>query len=450
MIITNNEDSNIRLLLSPVEIPPKYIDFLNNLDVFFSSYEKKSPKQKMSDIVKGAFFAMRSECRNNPDWMSQASNSLREIIYPLISTDSVHNTIRVFYRSIKEISKLSPDSFSEQVNSESFVSDFVMVDKMYQRLSDLTHHGVSVRGFESIDKFIEFTENDYNKLVDDYINLMNRIVTIQQIYVHSFIDYIIQNIKGKNHKNNLTCHIRNIINLNYDARNYFYSKADKKWMSWLWEKGFLDIIKKKSEDLTKYSYRTPELNYISRLVSVVPDTVYKIIMNVKISKETFNPEVIDQFSRICDVFSAEQLKHIVNKIDKEKWIELMKSFNHWGFEYENMFHALSDAGDYKSIITLAKSVLTVVKKEEIKKEPHGFISNKVFYFSDLEFTKVFHYMLRIDNEHLEEAISLCCDVMTEIVLLGDKTYKSVFKYSENFHLFDVDFFTLKTNSGRHT
>jgi len=39
-----------------------------------------------------------------------------------------------------------------------------------------------------------------------------------------------------------------LINVNNDAKQYFYAKADAKWLDWLWGNKFLDIIKQNAED----------------------------------------------------------------------------------------------------------------------------------------------------------------------------------------------------------
>ena len=121
---------------------------------------------------------------------------------------------------------------------------------------------------------------------------------------------------------------------------YFFSKANEHWLDWLWKKGFLDVIKEKTEDPTRYGYKTPELNYLVLMAERVPKKVVDIILKVPISTETFNPEVIDRFLKICGAISAEQLNKLPEKIRDERWICLMKDFKQWGIEYENIFKTL--------------------------------------------------------------------------------------------------------------
>lgn len=47
--------------------------------------------------------------------------------------------------------------------------------------------------------------------------------------------------------------IRELINLNPDSYHYFFAKADERWLGWLWDNGFLDAVKQKAENPTRYS-----------------------------------------------------------------------------------------------------------------------------------------------------------------------------------------------------
>ncbi len=244
--------------------------------------------------------------------------------------------------------------------------------------------------------------------------------------------------------------IRDLIGLNFDARQYFFTKANENWLDWLWNNGLLDVIKQKAEDPTRYGYRTPELNYLVRMAEKKPKEVADIMLSVVISKDNFNPEVIDQFLRICSSLPAEQLARIVPKIRDEGWVQLMSIFNQWGFEYEKIFQTLAVAKDYESILTLAEAVLAVKTKEEYKQTSHGYLSDNPFYFTDLSYTKVFECLVAVDDQYLEKALEITTRVMATIVLLGEDAEKNeVFQIHEPFYLFDVDFFSLELGDEKH-
>ena len=297
--------------------------------------------------------------------------------------------------------------------------------------------------------------------------------------------------------------IKGLIDTNFDARRFFFNEADERFLDWLWSNGFLDVIKEKSEDFTQYEYQTPELNYLVKVAEKEPEKVTDIILSVKISKKTFNPEVIDRFQRICGDLPASQLARIVLKIEKEKWIPLMDGFNQFGFAYKEMFATLLEAKDYSSILILAKAVLFVRPKENMKEETRispidtfkqwgfsykemftFFLKNKdyinilrltkavlsirpkekmkkdevasistkkPFYFSDLSQTEVFKYLSLVDDKHAEEALKITTKIMSQVVFLGDKTEDGeVFTIKEKFNFYDVDFFDLELNEKSHS
>ena len=179
----------------------------------------------------------------------------------------------------------------------------------------------------------------------------------------------IKEILGKNPQDVEKDEVLGLISKNFDAKNYFFAKADERWLDWLWKNGFLNVIKQKAEDPTRYGYRTPELRYLVRMVRKKPAKVAEIVSSegTATTEKNFNPEVIDQFLRICSELPAGELKKVISKIKKEKWVKLMSSFNQWGFEYEKMFKTLFDAKEYEAILDLAGIVLSIKTKDEIKK-----------------------------------------------------------------------------------
>ena len=37
--------------------------------------------------------------------------------------------------------------------------------------------------------------------------------------------------------------LQKLLDVNFDARRYFFYKADARWLNWLWQNGFLDVLK---------------------------------------------------------------------------------------------------------------------------------------------------------------------------------------------------------------
>lgn len=238
--------------------------------------------------------------------------------------------------------------------------------------------------------------------------------------------------------------VKELIGLNFDSRQYFYTKADERWLSWLWKNGFWDVIKEKSEDPTRYSYGTPELNYLVKVSEKEPAKVADIMLEVPISAENFKPEVVDRFLRICSQLPVEQLARIAPKIRDDNWVRLMGGFNSWGIEYEKILKILADAKDFKSLLTVAQTILTIRTKDEIEKTTNRITTDNPFYFNGLRYTKVFEYLAAVDDMHAEEVLALTTNTMRNIVLMGEKeSTDELFDVGETFYLLDVDFFTLE-------
>lgn len=259
--------------------------------------------------------------------------------------------------------------------------------------------------------------------------------------------------------------LHNLIHVNPDARQYFYAKADERWLDWLWQNGFLDVIKEKAEDPNRYGDALPELNYLVRMAEKAPAKVVKIMLQIPISSETFNPVVVDRFLAICSTLPADQLAHVVQKIRDERWIPLMDAFEHWGSDCEDMFKTLDDAKDYESLLVLAEAVLSVRIKDESEKAHSGSLADTPFYFNYLSYVKVFEYLLNVDDAYTEQALDLAIKVMADIITLSNKKLvlsdqeqllqlaeqafgdeeksEKVFKVDDRLLLDDVDFFDLE-------
>jgi hypothetical protein len=231
-----------------------------------------------------------------------------------------------------------------------------------------------------------------------------------------------------------------------DAKDYFFDKADERWIEWLWKNGFLDAIKQKAEDPTRYSYKTPELNYLVKVAEKVPEKVVDIIMQVPISKENFNPEVIDRFVYICSKLPVEQLVRMISKIKDENWIPLMGVFNQWGYEYEEMLKKLFEAKNFDNLLILAEAILSVKSREEIKGQNR--FPESPFYFEDLSYTKVFWYLVSVDDEYLEKALDLSIKILKEVIdNISERDEENIFKLKDNFYFFE-DFVDLKVEEDK--
>lgn len=402
--MTTNKNNKVlvkfesEIISKPVSLTAEESLLCNRLDDFYKHYDLKN---KPSEYYRGAIYCSNEDHRSNPDWLAQAAHSLREILYPFYSSKSKDKTE---FKKTKAFSKFTNINIDASFESE--------LGKFYGKLNEVAHHGKTV---------------NFTKLKHEFNNVMKQLL-LHQLQIHSMIDDTL----NRKIMNSITYfRINNLISVNDDAKQYFYSKVDEKWLKWLWENDFLEDVYKKAEDLTQYSFRMPELNYLVRIAESIPDVITEIILDVKISKDSYNPEVVDQFTSICSKLSSVYLKKIVKKIRDEKWVILMGSYTLYGFEYADMLKKLNESRDYESLLILSEAILTVRSKDNITEKNKTYTEDDIFYIHDIVETKVFSYLLGIDPKYNEQTISLVCSILKQAI--GN---------SEEYALYDVDFFKL--------
>lgn len=259
---------------------------------------------------------------------------------------------------------------------------------------------------------------------------------MNQIELHKEIEKLIL----QNPESVKTDYVSKLISSNEDARQYFFTKADERWVEWLWKNGFLEKIKEKAPNTNSYGFRMPELNYLFSVTEKKPDLVTDIICSFNISTDNFNPEVVDQFTRIASKLPASCLKRLVSKIQDEEWVKLMGNYTQYGFEYGDMLKTLKEAGDSESTLILSESMLSIRSKKNIKDRKYSYRGDDVFYIHDLTETNVFAYLTELSNEFLESALSVVI-----------KAFMEAIDDEGDYILMDEDFFTLRLNSvsGNH-
>lgn len=268
---------------------------------------------------------------------------------------------------------------------------------------------------------------------------------MKQIEIHKRIDEFLKRDVDRASSVDL----KNLIGSNFDARQYFYSVADERWVDWLWSNGFLDLLKQAPEKSDSYGYRTPEISYLVKVAPKAPKKVAEIILDegLATTEQKFRPELIDQILRICENLPQPQLAQVIRKIHQQEWTRIMAPFNRWGFEYEKIFEVLKLANDYETLFLLAESVLSIRAKDEKKEKESRFGSTNPFYFNELSYTKVFGYLADVPDEFAEQSFALVSKILSKIVLLGGESEEGdTFPIQDSFYLFDVDFFTLELDS----
>lgn len=439
-------NSDVSKDLSPVELTQKqkwiclHLDALNRLGNF-------CPNAKPSDLIKGALHSMRHEERKvNPDWMSQAAHSLRDIMYGIrkvavLSGKKNEEKTKGVFKLYQGISK------SELLGEKLYKLNKIFTTISHHYFDEKENRAVlkllSDLGVAQLQSINEIDSKIFENLVLILENIWVDSIP-QQLEIHEKIDSLLNIQQKKNSKEFLNL----ILSFNSDSYNYFFAKIDSNWLNWLQKNGFFEILKQKAVDPSRYGYNTPELKYLVRIAQDDPKGVVKVIKDTPISLENFNPEVIDQFLHICAELPADALSSVVNKIKEEKWSVLMSPFSQWGFEYEKMFQTLKESKNNESILILFEAILCI-RKQSDKDLANKFNEDNPFYFSELESTGVFKYLTEINEGYLEQVLKICTDALREIILFGGLNKKrGTFKYKETFELLDVDLFDLELG-GRH-
>lgn len=394
---------------------PRKDEICRRLDEFYKTpgVQKNIPP---STMFLGALYGMQQTHRkNNSDWISQVAHSLREIFYGL----GLNWT----------------SAFKDYGSTQSEAEGAQNIGRYYNFISDIAHHNFEKAEKSSLiggseENPVRITPEVFEKVVLQFGEIVFSVLR-RQVDAHSEIDNIVKATPKSGDQSS----IKELVSLNPDAHQYFFFKADERWLEWLWKNGFLDVIKEKAPDPNSYGFRTPELHYLVNVAEKKPDIVADVICSVEINLENFNPEVVDQFSRIASKLPARSLKKIVKKIKNEKWIKLMGKYTQYGFEYADMFETLHKASDFQSMLVLTEAVLLVRSNEEIKERKISYSGDDVFYIHDLVETKVFTYLAEMPDKYLVKTLSIVINAFTEAI-----------KDEGGYLLMDEDFFTLNLSS----
>ncbi len=100
---------------------------------------------------------------------------------------------------------------------------------------------------------------------------------------------------------------------------------------------------------------------------------------------------------------------------------------------ENKEEAQKDK-DFDNVLTLSEAILFVRTKEEMEANSIRLPLDNHFYFKDLSHTKVFDYLLMVDEKNMERGLALVTETMGKIASMEDKeSGNEVFDVGETFH-----------------
>lgn len=460
----------------PLKLEPHQIWICNYLDRLNEKEKICSKDILPSDLIKGALAAILYK-DTNPDWMAQSAHSYREILYKLGDKDPgfiFHAKFKFYfwYNKFCHKFKIKNKKAGEKINELTTLRSkkknledvlqilheqeraHVIADTLYKThlaFTKISHHFLlNNNKKETINIFkklgIEIREDEKSKFPSPHhFNLLVRVFentlkesSLDPLEVHKKIDcFIAENKKDDPY-------LRLLFSLNYDAKRYFFFKADEFCLSWLRQKGFLDEIWKKGD------HRLPELDYLTRMAEKDPVEIAKIINSVKISEANFNPEVIYRFLWIIGKLPAEQIKMLTKKIYEEQWVYLMRKFNQSGYEYSEIVEKLVKNKESSELLEVAQAIFIIKSKEDVAEKNVSFGTDDPFYIHDIHASGIFEAIVNIEGIYAEQALKITADAMGKIVKLAGADELKIFDYEDNFSLYDVDFFALELNEGKRS
>ena len=150
-----------------------------------------------------------------------------------------------------------------------------------------------------------------------------------------------------------------------------------------------------------------------------------------ITTDTRSQEVAYGFIRVCGSLPADQLARMVDKIRDERWIPLIDAiYRHSAFDSKEMLKTLADANDFKSLLALAEAVLAVRPSEELT--DGRLVKDNPFYLEYLARAGIFEQLASLQAKNAEGALALAIRILSDVLTISDQ-----------YGLFEVDFFTLQ-------
>jgi len=417
-----------------IALKQEWLDFAKDVDEFF---KKNYPDYNFDagKVLKSIFYNLKNEDSQDPDRVQTIASKIRAFLYPIFSKEISKKGSGEWVKILNIAQSIGTKFFFEK-EKPLLLSRLEEIKNLYSRISDLDHYCIHPQ-------FEEF-KNDKNKCLNyslekirtDLEELKNLFPTIKKVnlILHEIAKFFNNKMrKGSLSKEKDLQDLTFLMNLKqFNFKDFFYRLIDKIWIDWLFKNGFFEVLKQKAEDTSSYSYKTPELNYLLKIAEKAPESVAKVILKTPISEKNFNPEVIDRFIFITSNLTSKEIKKIIPKIYKEKWLYLMRDFSLMGFDdFEKILKKLLEKKEYQSIVILAKSLFEVNKA--YKGDP--------FYFKNFEKTNIFDYLSKIeDKKAIFELIKFFInDVIKKLIDKNDKA-DDFFSYKDKIPLFQINIF----------
>ncbi len=233
----------------------------------------------------------------------------------------------------------------------------------------------------------------------------------------------------------------------FAARLYFFSKVDVGWLGWLWENGFLDVIKEGGVSVSEEDPTPPELAYLWRVAPEDPGLVTDIILGIPVTRTGFTGRMLKNLVWITSRLPAAEFARIAPKVRDEGWVEIMANDGYRQLQHHEAIPALFEAGNHEGLLTFAEALLVVRPKTDMVWPP--FSSRGPLCLSDLSCGDLFRCLADIGDSHVERALSLVLRTLGRIVEhRGVRGADGTFGLLDNLFLPDVDFFSVRMGESR--
>ena len=166
--------------LPPPSLSPKQKELCARLDAL---YAQVGLKVKPSKMFEGAIFAIKPECRSNPDMLAQAAHSLREILYRFWSSQDQSEPVDDSKGTKEEVLRNALDRYGSVHIGKAL---FRKVWKVYGKLTNLAHHGDTPHNQD----YSNFTISDFERFLDDFQRVMWEVLK-RQTDLHREFDQIL-------------------------------------------------------------------------------------------------------------------------------------------------------------------------------------------------------------------------------------------------------------------
>jgi len=178
-----------------------------------------------------------------------------------------------------------------------------------------------------------------------------------------------------------------LIQRSFASKVYFFNKASSDWLRVLIKKGFFKNppMPHKEGEYLRFPY-WPESQYLAKIASDLPIEVMTVLKKCKLSKLS-NPRIMEDFLESAINMPVDIGINIIEKIQREKWIESPYDFM-ISYRINEFLKKIIASKKYDSALDLIKIILDVkLRKPGAEESVVGF-RNVVGYIQPYEYENI--------------------------------------------------------------